>query len=199
MVAGRLARAWSSARRRHHLFLLSLLAVLVMVAGVIGSAVWQARDRGEGTLPAGVDTSLDPLADARAAVLAAYDSYIRASVEANRRGDPDYGGLELYTGGLLRAQVAQGIISHNENGRYYAGELKSEASVDSIDLDAEPPTATISACMDATDYRLVYREDDTPVPGTNEVRRYMAAATATMSTDGRWLITASVAYADQPC
>jgi hypothetical protein len=184
--------------RRDQVLVLSFTAVLMVVVGVIGLTMWRTRDRGAVAQP-GAETSLDPLVETRAAILAAYDGYIRASVEANRRGDPSYGGLELYTGDLLRAQVAQGIITHNENGRYYAGELKSEATVDSVDLDADPPTATISACMDATDYRLVYRENDSPVPGASAGRRYMAEATATMSTDGRWLIIAAVARTEQPC
>lgn len=185
--------------RRDQVLVLSCLAVLVAVAAVIGFTVWQARDQGEVTTPGEADTSLDPLAETRAAILAAYDGYLRAAAEANRRGDPDYGGLELYTGDLLRLEVAQGIVSHNEAGRYYIGELKSEATVDSIDMDADPPAARISACMDATDYQLVYREDNSPVPGASAGRRYMAEAIAMMNTDGRWLITASVAHTDQPC
>ena len=186
--------------RRDRYLLLGLLSLVMVVAAVIGLTVWRARGQGgETPLPAGVDTSVDPLAEARADVLAAYDGYIRAAVEANRRGDPSYGGLELYAGELLRAQVAQGINSHSESGSYYAGELKSEATVDSIDLDADPPTATISTCMDATNYRLVYGADDSPVPGASAGRRYRAEATAMMNTDGRWLIIATVARTDQPC
>jgi hypothetical protein len=185
--------------RRDQVLLPSLLAVLVVVAGVVGVAIWRTRDRGGAGLPALVDASPDPLAQARTAILAAYDGYLRASVEANRRGDPSYDGLPMYIGDLLRAQVSQGIIAHNASGSYYTGDLKSETKVDSIDMDAKPPTATLSACMDATNYQLVYRKDNSPVPGTNAGRRYMAAATATMNQDGRWLITAAVARTDQPC
>jgi hypothetical protein len=186
--------------RNDQLLLLGFVAVLLLVVGVIGLVVWRARGGGEVTGPAGLETSADPLAEERAAVLTAYDGYVRAAVEANRRGDPSYDGLDLYTGGVLRLQVAEGITQHNEGGRYYSGELKSEAAtVDSIDLNADPATATISACMDDTEYVLVYRADDSPVPGMSAGGRYKAEATATKNTDGRWLITAAVAHWDQAC
>jgi hypothetical protein len=184
---------------RDQVLILSFAAVLVVVVGVVGLAIWNARGRGEATQPTAVETSFDPLDETRAEILAAFDGYIRASVEANRRGDPYYDGLELYTDGVLRLQVAQSIISRNDDGSYYIGELKSEATVDSIDLDADPPTATISACMDATNYHLVYREDNSPVPGVSARGRYKAEATAMMNSDGRWLIVASVAHLDQSC
>ncbi|MBX6749191.1 MAG: hypothetical protein IRY85_05870 [Micromonosporaceae bacterium] len=181
------------------MFILSFAAVLVVVAGAVGLAIWNARDQEEVAEPTGLETSFDPLGETRAEILAAFDGYLRAATEANRRGDPYYDGLELYTDGVLRLQITQSIISRNEDGSYYIGELKSEATVESIDLDAEPPTATISACIDATDYRLVYREDNSPVPGAGPWRRYMAEAIATMNTDGRWLIVANAAQMDQPC
>lgn len=184
---------------RDHVLIPVFAVVLVAVLGVVGLAVWNARDRGEGAAPVGLETSFDPLAATRAEILAAFDGYIRASVEANRRGDPYYDGLALYTDGVLRLQIAQSIMTHNDNGRYYLGELKSEATVESIDMDADPPTATISACIDATDYHLVYREDNSPVPGAATGMRYKAEAIATMNTDGRWLIAASAAHRDQAC
>lgn len=187
--------------RREQLLLPALIGVLVVLAAVIGVAIWRARDGAAVTLPTtiGGSTPADPESEARSAVLAAYDGYIRATVEANRRSDPSYGGLELYAGDLLRLQTANGVSRHAADGVYYAGDLTSTATIDSINLNADPPTATISACMDAMSYRLVYRKDNSPVPGASAGRRYMAAATATKNSGGRWLITSAIAHTDKSC
>jgi hypothetical protein len=184
--------------RRDQLLLPILVGVLIVVAGVIGLAIWRSRGDDQVTLPDAVAASPSTDPD-RIAVLAAYDGYVRASVEANRRGEPRYAGLELYAGELLRAQIANGISQHIAAGNYYQGELKSEATVASIDLQSNPPVATISACMDATNYRLVNRTDNSPVPGASAGRRYMATASAAMNTNGRWLITGTAAHTDQSC
>jgi hypothetical protein len=185
--------------RRDQVLLLSLLAVLAVVVGAIGFAVWQGRDQGGDAAPLVVDTSSDPLDATRADIIAAFDGYLRVTAEANHRGDPYYDGLGLYIDALYGLKIAQGIIERNDNGTYYAGELKAEAAVESVDLDAEPATATISACMDATDYHLLYRRDDSPVPGVNALTRYPAEATAMLSDDGRWLIVETTARLEETC
>lgn len=188
--------------RRDQILLPALVGVLVVVAAVIGVAIWRTRGDDTVTLapPFGATTSTDPDTEARAAALSAYDSYLRAVVEANRRGEAHYDGLALYTGELLRQSIAQSITDNTTKGIYYMGELKNvETRIDSIDLASQPPVASISACLDATNYRLVFRTDNSPVPGTSTGRRYMAGATASMSSNGRWLIIGTIAHADQTC
>jgi hypothetical protein len=185
--------------RRDQVLLLSSLAILAVVAGTVGFALWQARDRGADAAPSVVDTSSDPLDATRADIIAAFNGYLRVTAEANHRGDPYYDGLALYIDAVYGLKIAQGIIERNDSGTYYAGELTAEATVESVDLDAEPATATISACMDATDYHLVYRTDDSPVPGVNALTRYPAEATAMLSADDRWLIVGTTARLEETC
>jgi hypothetical protein len=188
-----------AAGRRDQVLLLSLLAVLAVATGIIGLAVWQARDGGADAAPSVVETSPDPLAETRTEIIAAFDGYLRVTAEANHRGDPYYDGLGLYIDAVYGLKIAQGIIERNDAGTYYAGELTAEATVEAVDLAAEPATATISACMDATDYRLVYRVDDSPVPGLETLTRYPAEATAMLSAGGRWLIVSTTARLEETC
>lgn len=78
------------------------------------------------------------------------------------------------------------------------GKLVSDPTVTVVSLDTVPATVEIQDCLDATDYKLVYAKTRKVVPGTG-AGRHLATATATRSSDGRWLISAGVAHEDQPC
>lgn len=144
-------------------------------------------------------STIDPV---HQAILDVYSGSVQAAVAAQRAGDRDHPDLAKYFGGNTPAlfDVQEGIDRHDTRGTFYEGELQVvTAKVTEFDPDAEPPTASIEACLDDTDYRLVNREDGSAVPDTESGGRYTATSTASTGPDGRWYIVQSVANWDDPC
>lgn len=145
-------------------------------------------------------STIDPV---HQAILDVYEGSVQAAVAAQRAGDRDHPDLARYLGGNTPAlfDVQEGVDRHEARGTLYQGELRVVAAeVTDLELDAEPPVATIEACLDDTDYRLVYREDGSPVPDTEPGGRYSVTSTASRgSDDDRWYIVQSVAHWDEPC
>jgi hypothetical protein len=135
----------------------------------------------------------------REQVLEAFRGYVRTSGEAANQGDPDYPGLLEYAEGVVVVQVRAAIRRHAENGRIYSGrEEVVSAEVTDLNMDATPPTASVVACIDASEYRLVYEEDGSPVPVDRQVGRYVSTATLSFAGD-RWLVSEDEAAWDAPC
>ena len=147
--------------------------------------------------PASAQRNADELAAEKAA-LAAYSGYLAASRTASRRSDPQHPELTQFLADPLLTRVRFSLRQAREHGAVSSGTLRSEPTVTSVSLDAEPPTVEIQDCVDATGYRMVYVSDDRVVPGTRG-SRHLATATATRYPDGRWLISAGAAHQDQPC
>lgn len=132
------------------------------------------------------------------AALAAYSGYLAASRAANARSDPGHPALTRFLADPLLTKVQVTIREAKRHGAIRTGTLRSDPTVVSVDLTAQPPTVQIQDCLDATGYRLVYTRNNRVVPGTRG-GRYLATATATRYPDGRWLISAGTAHQDQPC
>ncbi|TCB94497.1 hypothetical protein E0H26_21435 [Micromonospora zingiberis] len=147
--------------------------------------------------PAGTDRADDEKAAERAA-LKAYSGYLKASRTASRHSDPQHPELTRFLADPLLTRVRLGLRQAREHGAVSAGTLRSDPTVVSVNLDAEPPTVEIQDCLDATGYRLVYVANEKVVPGTRG-SRHLATATATRYPDGRWLISTGSAHQDQPC
>lgn len=135
-------------------------------------------------------------------ILDVYYGSVQASVAAQRAGDRDHPDLARYFGGNTPAllDVQLGIDRNDEQGIYYDGELVVvTATVTDLDLEAEPPQATIESCLDDSDYRLVRRADGSPVENTEPGGRYSVTSTASPDAAGRWYVVQSIAHWDEPC
>jgi hypothetical protein len=150
--------------------------------------------------PGSVATTVDP---AHREILDAYHGAVEAMVAAQRAGDRDHPDLTRYYGDGTPAlrDVRFGIDRHDQRGTYYEGDIAVvSAEVAELDLAGDPPLATISACLDDTDYRLVYREDGAPVPDTTAGGRYSVTSTALLhEPDDQWYIVENIAHWDEPC
>lgn len=121
---------------------------------------------------------------------------------AQRAGNRDHPDLARYFGANTPAllDVQLGIDRNNERGTYYDGELVVVAAdVTDLDLEAEPPEATIESCLDDSNYQLVRREGSSPVENTEPGGRYTVTSTASPDADGRWYVVQSTAHWDEPC
>ncbi|WP_203927911.1 hypothetical protein [Virgisporangium ochraceum] len=84
-------------------------------------------------------------------------------------------------------------------GVYYAGNsVALDPRVTEVRPDAQPPTAALVTCVDNSDYRLVYRSNNSPVATPSGNRRVVASYTATYVDGQGWRISDSTSL-DQPC
>jgi hypothetical protein len=179
-------------------FSAALLAIVAVGSGTACSATDPSAaptPRAAGARPASTDPET---AAAVKSALTAYAGYLAASREAERSGNPLHPDLPKYLADPLLTRVRLAIRDAKEHGAMRTGTLISDPTVTDVSLDTVPATVSIQDCLDATGYRLVYRKDNSPVPGSAN-GRYLATATATRYADGRWLISAGAAYEDQPC
>lgn len=178
---------------------------LVAAAGLAAGAGACGGDHGEdlppppASPPGGPASTLDPQ---RQEILDTYYGSVDAMVRAQQAGDPEHPDLAQYFAEDTAALVnLKGTIARNTNrGMYYAGDLVvASAEVTDIDTDPASTLATIESCLDYADYRLVHREDDTPVPDLDPVGRVTVRAEALRADDDHWYIVANTAHWDEPC
>jgi hypothetical protein len=144
-------------------------------------------------------TASDPL---HQEILDVYYASVGAMVAAQQAGNPDDPALTRYFLETAQAHLnVQSTIQRNQGrGMYYTGTIGIvSAEVAGMDPDATPPIATIESCLDYSDYLLVHREDDSPVPDAETTGRVSVTAEAVNGTDDRWYIATSTAHWDEPC
>lgn len=145
--------------------------------------------------------TVDPeVAAAIEEVLTAYEGAVQASVTAHREGDPDHPHLDRYLAGRARTLVRIAVRENVDDNLYHDGDLRIvEATVTAIDLDSAPPTATIEACVDSSEYRLLDRSTGEPPPGVeHEGGRHLERIEVQRFAHGRWMV-AEYLPAGQPC
>lgn len=173
------------------------LAASGLSAGCAGDpspATWA----GPRTPSPGSDRSDAEIKAAEQAALKAYAGYLAASRKAEEAGDPHHPDLEKYLADPLLTGVKVAIRDAKEHGAMRTGKLISDPTVTEVNLDTVPATVSIQDCLDTTNYRLIYIEDRTEVPGSAG-GRFLTTATASRYPDGRWLINNGAAHRDQPC
>jgi hypothetical protein len=144
-------------------------------------------------------TAADP---EQQAILDVYYGSVEAMVAAQQAGNPDDPALTQYFLETAQAHLnVQSTIARNQGrGMYYTGSIGVvSAEVAELDPEATPPIATIESCLDYSDYILVHREDDSPVPDAGTTGRVSVTAEAVTGTDARWYIATSTAHWDEPC
>lgn len=135
-------------------------------------------------------------------ILDVYRGSIEAMVIAQRAGDPDHPALTRHFLARTPAhlQVLNGINLHESRGEYYEGTVEVvSAEVTDLDLEAAPPEATVSSCLDDSEYRLVSRDDDEPVPDAEPGGRYTVTSTAWIGDDDQWYIVDTEEHWNEPC
>jgi hypothetical protein len=144
--------------------------------------------------------SVDPsVAAASAQVLAVYNAYLQATKAANATADYQSADLKKYTTSPLQQQVIAQLYQNNQHGAVYKGEFISNPKVVDVRLSADPPTATVEDCIDYTNYRLVYKANNLPVPVASGGRRFVVATTAKQVVGQGWLLSDAHSYRERSC
>ncbi|MFC7546448.1 hypothetical protein [Plantactinospora sp. GCM10030261] len=179
-------------------------AAVVIAAALAGTAAGCGSPDSPAAMTGGAAPTAAPTADdarttaAKQLALDAYGGYLAASRTAEQKGDPFHPDLRKYLADPLLTSVRVTVRDVKAHGATRTGTLRSDPTVTSVSLDAQPPTVVIQDCLDASGYRLIYRKNSAPVPGSAG-GRYLVTATATRYSDGRWLISSGTAFRDQPC
>jgi hypothetical protein len=175
----------------------ALLAIALATTGC-----GEGKDQGpRGADPTGPATSATATEPPEAAeILAAFDGYRRALRAANESGteSPTEELRKYLTDPLLSEAVAQ-LHRNRLRGVYYAGSsVAVDPRVTEVRPDAKPKTAALVTCVDNSDYRLIYRSNNSPVPVPSGNRRMMASYAASYVDGQGWRISDSTSL-DQPC
>lgn len=190
----------SKARTRDRVGTLTVSAMLALsLMACTGDRVDDLPPLASPSAEAILPTPADPT---HQAILDTYYGSVAAMVAAHEAIDPEHPDLERYfierTPALLTIQHV--INRHSPHGAHYSGELLVvSATVTEVDLDSVPARATIEACLDDTDFQLVFEADGTPVPDTVPGGRYTVTAGALLGTDDRWYIVENTSHWDEPC
>ncbi|MCZ3389991.1 MAG: hypothetical protein LH645_12970 [Actinomycetia bacterium] len=147
--------------------------------------------------PAG-SASPNPTQKATDTVLANYDKFWAAQVNSQaapqERPDP---GLARHSVDKALADAQATIFLFRKNGIEMRGHPTHDVEVTSLTL-SDPPTASITDCVDSTKWRPVYAATGKSARAPGQSRRVIVESTATIY-DGRWVINTSIAHRDRSC
>lgn len=137
----------------------------------------------------------------QAAVIAAYEEYVRVTNEAANRGDAELPELSEVAAGLALAEAQNTIREHAENGRRYTGARQIVAAeVTKLDVDAPQgePQAVLEACLDISTYVLTHTDSGDPVDVERGLERFMVTVNLYLIED-EWIVVDAKAHWETPC
>ncbi|MDG4859296.1 hypothetical protein P8605_14200 [Streptomyces sp. T-3] len=124
--------------------------------------------------------SADPQDAEAAALLASYGSYWGAKVEAEAKASVEGTDLDKHTSGVALAQVKGVVRELKSHGHVMTGEpTTAKAPKVSLDLDRKVPRATITDCVDVSQWKLTDKKSGKPVSlPKNRLTKYAYVVTA---------------------
>ncbi|WP_233435924.1 hypothetical protein [Streptomyces anulatus] len=132
--------------------------------------------------------SADPQAKARAEVLAVYRSYWDAQVKAYAKASPVDTGLDKYAFDKALGKAESELVALKLNGNVIKGEPKLSPEVTAVNLDETPKKATITDCVDVSNWKLVKEKTDEEVKLPKErLTRFVTTINARTVGD-KWMI-----------
>ncbi|WP_281901520.1 hypothetical protein [Phytohabitans aurantiacus] len=132
------------------------------------------------------------LAAAQQQALAAYEGYIQTYALASQAADPDDPNLARYVADPLLGQSRRNIRKLKDIGAVQLGAQKASVVRSEANLSAKPPAVTIFSCLDFSDMKVVYRSNQSPIPGFSISKtRAPAVVTVWQYETGQWLVNAT--------
>ncbi len=189
-------------------------AVALVVAAVIGAALWRStrKPAPAASIAAAAPTTVRPSvsaagsatvnaseAAASAEVIGVYKAYLAAEVAAYATADYQSPELLKYLADPLKGRLVENIRQMQLHGALYVGAPTNSPKVTEVRLGPGTPKATIEDCVDAGSWRLVYKANNSPVPGSDTSRQYLVVTTATLYPGRGWLLNESTIVRDRPC
>jgi len=171
------------------------LAVLGGLAGCGGVRlqVPTAHETSASATPKG-SSSLDPSASA---ALSGYEESWAAVDEAGRTGNYQLTALSEHLTGQVLELITQNLAVYRKNGIVSRGAVVLHPQVEAEGLNANPPTVTISDCVDDRNDLLYYASSGKPID--NEPGGFRAETTVMSELAGTWKATSDNIGADGTC
>ncbi|MEU6987372.1 hypothetical protein ABZ946_28785 [Streptomyces sp. NPDC046324] len=134
-------------------------------------------------------SAADPQAAEKTAVLAAYNAMTEQEAKAYAKADTNGTQLEKYATLDALGQIRVAVARMKEAGTVVRGEVGHDAKVTALDMDTKTPKATLSDCVDLSNYQTwdIRAKKAIPLP-SNQPLRYVATATAEKWPTG-WIVT----------
>jgi len=193
--------------RRGRILIVIAITVLVLVAAVVGIAVWRTRGNGSTAEPGSTNsataapaaTSKSPEQEASDKALAAYNGFREAYVAASATADANSPDLAKYAIDPALAQLKYDLFQMNRQGLVTTGRPAWSPRVTSVNLTARPQSVEIKDCLDITNWHTVHKDTGKPAEAPGQAQRFVVTAQAVLTDDGRWLIRQTTADRKTSC
>jgi hypothetical protein len=180
-----------------------LLSVLTLTAVLLASGACESKKpapSSSGRISAASSSPTPSIDPSVASATTAYLGYVAAYAHAANTANFDDPALPQYIGGGLLSLSQHNLRVLAQHGAVELGTPTATVQATSAALSAQPPTVTISACLDYSTYQLVNAKTREPVPGGALKRtRYTTTATVQLYGDGKWRVSADSPHRDTPC
>lgn len=179
------------------------MAVVVALSGCTAGAAdpqpsSSAPPTSSSPTPSPTPTTDPAIAAAEAAVLEAYRGYWAAKVtsyaDPAQQQDPN---LARFADDTALTDAQSTIATFRRNGISMLGEPVLTPVITEIQL-GEGASATITDCVDATNWQPVYTASGESAAAPDQATRVVTESTA-FTAEGRWLIRSSVPHRDTTC
>jgi hypothetical protein len=130
----------------------------------------------------------DPTTTAKQAVLITYQGFWNTQVQAYTQGSFDGIQVEKYTRDNADYLLRTGLQYYVQQGLVMRGRPALSPQVTALNLGAKMPTATITDCVDTTNYYPVNKTTGKPAQLTSTVHRHPGSYSAVFE-GGQWWIT----------
>ena len=191
---------------RSRVLIAAAITTLVVVAAVIGVAIWRARGSGSSAQPDASATvrSASPSASgpeqqAAQQAMAAYNGFREAYISAAATGEYRTTDLAKYAGDPLLLEARLALQIQSQQGIVNQGRPSWSAHASQVNLGTRPYSVTLEDCFDQTNWQPVYKATGKSAAAGDQAQRYIITSTALLYDDGRWLITESKADRSKSC
>jgi hypothetical protein len=175
-------------------------AVLLLAgcAGCAGPGTGQVTEIPPGPAAA-ADPAQSPAQSATAQVLAAYLGMRQAQVTAEADATTEGSDLGAYASGKAFVQITAAVIQEAAEGRVMIGIPLLDPRVTALDLTAQPPTATVTDCIDVGGWQSEDKATGQYVAVTSAAHNsFVSVSQAQRGPDG-WTITETDVNRSKPC
>ncbi|MFZ3492193.1 hypothetical protein ACODT5_02950 [Streptomyces sp. 5.8] len=180
--------------RRAGLMLVTASATVALLAGCTSGSEKKAAP----TPSASPSASADPQAAAKAEVAAVYRSYWDVQIAAFAKADVRDTGLEKYAFDQAYSKTLADVATMKVNGSVMTGKPQITPEVTAVSLDQDPKKASISDCVDVTNWKVVDPKTGKEFPLPPERLKRFVTKFEARTVGSEWKIV-SVEQQDRTC
>ncbi|MFJ5851107.1 hypothetical protein [Streptomyces sp. NPDC092903] len=132
--------------------------------------------------------SADPQAKAKSEVLAVYRSYWGAQIKAYAKANPVGSGLDKYAFDKALGKTESELVALKISGNVLKGKPKISPEVTAVSLDESPKKATITDCVDVTNWKMLKEKTGKEVKLPKERLTRFVTTVSVRTVGDKWMI-----------